>query len=86
MIFPCDKCGICCRHIDLIPQLQKFDIGNGRCMYLTKDNLCSIYNERPDICNVSKMYELEYSSRMEENEYIRLNIEVCKQMKNKFSK
>lgn len=85
MIFPCDKCGLCCRHIDLIPQLKKYDLGNGRCINLTVDNLCAIYDKRPEICNVNKMYESVYSKQMSEEEYLRLNAEGCKQIKNAFS-
>tara|TARA_R110002020_G_scaffold58337_6_gene159861 strand:- start:8338 stop:8625 length:288 start_codon:yes stop_codon:yes gene_type:complete len=30
---------------------------DGSCVYLTKDNKCEIYGERPLVCDVSKMYE-----------------------------
>lgn len=43
MMFACDRCGICCQHIDLIPQLKEFDSGNGRCVHLSENNLCEIY-------------------------------------------
>lgn len=86
MIFPCEKCGLCCRHIDLIPQLKKLDSGNGRCINLTDNNLCLIYENRPDICNVRKMYELVYREQMSEDEYIKLNIAGCKEIKRKFFK
>lgn len=81
MIFPCEKCGLCCRHIDLIPQLKEYDQGNGRCIHLMDNNLCSIYDERPDICNVRKMYELAYCKQMSEEEYIKLNIVGCEAIK-----
>lgn len=86
MIFPCEQCGLCCNHIDLIPQLQNFDSGDGRCIHLMNNNLCSIYESRPDICNVSKMYELVYHKQMSEEEYIKLNIAGCNELKQKFSK
>ena len=56
MTFECDRCGICCQHIDSIPQLKQFDSGNGRCVHLLENNLCEIYLDRPEICNVDKMY------------------------------
>ena len=59
-MFECDKCGICCKHIDSIPQLKDFDSGNGRCIHLLDNNLCEIYFERPDICNVERMYEIYF--------------------------
>ena len=40
MIFECDKCGICCKHIDNIPQLKSFDMGNGRCKFLLDNKFC----------------------------------------------
>ena len=56
-MFVCTKCGICCKNIKNIPELAVFDKGNGICVYLSKDNLCMIYKNRPDICNTDKMYE-----------------------------
>ena len=81
MIFPCEKCG---KHINLIPQLKQFDSGNGRCIHLMDNNLCAIYENRPDICNVDKMYELKYSKLMTEDEYLKLNVEGCKELKKSF--
>ena len=86
MIFPCERCGLCCKHINLIPQLKNFDSGDGRCIHLMNNNLCSIYGKRPDVCNVSKMYELVYSKRMSEDEYIKLNIAGCESLKRNFCK
>ena len=54
-MFDCDKCGLCCRNIHKIPQLKEYDLGNGVCRYLTSNNLCSIYENRPDIYNSKKM-------------------------------
>lgn len=81
MIFQCEKCGICCKHINLIPELKAFDSGNGRCIYLMDNNLCSIYEKRPDICNVAKMFELVYSKQMSKEEYMSLNIEGCNELR-----
>lgn len=84
MMFRCDRCGICCQHIDLIPQLKEFDSGNGRCIHLLENNLCEIYFERPDICNVEKMYELYFKDSISEDEYIRQNFDACNELKSKF--
>jgi Fe-S-cluster containining protein len=48
MPFPCEKCGACCRAV--------------KCLRL-KDNLCSIYETRPDICRVDKVYETFYKDK-----------------------
>lgn len=62
-IFPCSKCGECCRHINLIPQLSEFDRGDGICIHLS-GNLCDIYEQRPEICRVDVMYQKYYSDNI----------------------
>ena len=84
MTFECDKCGICCRHIDLIPQLKEFDSGNGRCVHLSENNLCEIYLDRPEICNVERMFELYFKGEISEADYICLNKIGCCELKNKY--
>ena len=53
-MFICTRCGMCCRNIDKVPELINFHGGDGVCIHLTDDNLCEIYVDRPDICNVKK--------------------------------
>ena len=77
-MFVCTKCGLCCRNIDQIPELAAFHSGNGVCIHLTKDNLCDVYDHRPDICNVEKMYQLKYKALMSKEEYEKMNLEGCK--------
>ena len=53
----CLCCGTCCHltFYDLQGQTVKTDI---RCPHLQEDNLCSIYNNRPDWCmNAEEMKE-----------------------------
>ncbi len=72
-MFECKMCGICCRNIrrykdEIYPIFKRllgetipnFDIedDNGVCVHLTEDNKCSIYEERPILCNTGKMFEL----------------------------
>ena len=84
MTFECDRCGICCQHIDVIPQLKEFDSGNGRCVHLLENNLCEIYLNRPEICNVERMYELYFKDKISEDEYIWQNKMGCIELKNKY--
>lgn len=86
MRFECDRCGICCKHIDSIPQLKEFDSGNGRCIHLLDNNLCSIYADRPDICNVEKMYEKHFKDSISKEEYICKNMAGCNELKSKFGR
>ena len=80
MMFKCDKCGKCCRNLDLSEIYRELDRGDGVCKYL-KDNLCSIYNQRPIICRVDEMYDLYFAAIMTKDEYYKQNYEACKKLK-----
>lgn len=82
MAFRCDKCGLCCRLLRYVPQLAAFDRGDGVCRFL-QGNLCSIYESRPDICNVEKMYPV-FASIMSREEYDRAMADSCAQIKEMF--
>lgn len=77
--FPCNQCGECCRHIDQIPQLATFDLGNGICRYL-QGNLCSIYEIRPEICRVDIMYERYFKMLYTREEFYQMNIRGCQKL------
>lgn len=80
-MFHCDQCGLCCRHIDKVPELKAFHNGDGVCKYLTEDNRCSIYPVRPTICNVDLMYEKVYRHAMTREEFDDLNTASCNMLK-----
>ena len=61
--FECEKCGLCCKKVN--------------CMYLTKDNLCSIYETRPLVCNMDKGYEVFFAKVMSKNDFNKMNREIC---------
>ena len=82
--FPCTRCGECCRHIDHIPQLASFDLGNGVCRYL-HGNLCTIYATRPEICRVDVMYERYFKALYTREEFYQINIQGCQKLKSKHS-
>ncbi len=66
--FPCTQCGLCCKLVgkvldnienldpirrslaDNFPYKPKDD---GSCEMLSEDGLCTVYHDRPDICNIS---------------------------------
>ena len=79
-MFKCIKCGLCCRNIDKVPELSDFHTGDGICIYLTRDNTCSIYSRRPNICNVDTMYEDVYKLYMSRTEFDKINMEGCKEL------
>lgn len=61
-MFSCEKCGACCHY--------------HKCKYLTENSLCSIYEHRPDRCNVDKMYE-KTGQNMTKEEYYKIVKSAC---------
>ena len=56
MKFLCSQCGACCRKAGELGG-AKYGLPikeDGSCGHL-KNNLCSIYEERPDVCNSNKL-------------------------------
>ena len=84
MPFKCDCCGCCCRSLKKVPALADFDRGDGVCVHLQSDNLCAIYDHRPEICNVELMYERFFSSVYTREEFFGLNEKQCEKIKNWF--
>lgn len=80
MTFNCDKCGICCEHIDGVDLYAQLDRGDGVCKYL-KDNLCSIYDTRPLLCRVDESWEKIFFAQMSKEDFYELNYKACKALK-----
>lgn len=68
MSFPCTGCGCCCKRLNKADTSIINDKNNplyfpylfdetGRCEKLTNDNRCSVYNERPLVCNIDRMID-----------------------------
>ena len=81
--FTCNCCGLCCKSIGGILQLRRFDRGDGVCRHLTDANLCDIYESRPEVCNVERMYS-RFSSEMTKAKYYSMMEASCKYLKNHF--
>ena len=81
--FLCSKCGACCRiagEQGFMPQR-----GDGACLYLTEENLCEIYDKRPELCNVKTMYnkkieEGKLPSEITEIDYYMMSTALCHEM------
>lgn len=78
------KCGnckaYCCREAPrLMPELDR---GDGICQFLTSDNKCAIYEDRPLICNTDKVYE-RYFKHLSREEYDKMNTEACNYLLNR---
>ena len=77
---PCNCCGECCKHVDKVPQLLGFDRGNGVCKFLSKENKCSIYKIRPNVCNGKYVYE-NYFQYMSVKDFHKMIHKICDMLK-----
>ena len=90
--FACVNCGICCQHIDrakwninLFDKYIQNEIRNfkykhddtGRCEMLGEDNKCNIYNNRPTLCNVKKLWEKYYKNTISLKDFYIKQNESC---------
>ena len=81
-MFKCERCGICCMYIANSPLYRELDRGDGVCKYFNDNTkLCDIYNNRPDKCNIDKMYQLYFKRIMTKEEYYQLNYDACEKFK-----
>lgn len=77
--FNCSKCGACCKLIP-DPVLKIYGLPrskNGGCGHLLADNSCSIYDARPDVCNVKIMWDKNYSKTVTWDDYKKISEELC---------
>lgn len=78
----CDKCGICCKlfkllhSLEMVEYLREYDDGTGKCKYL-KNNLCTIYDKRPLLCNSELLYDKKYKTLMSKEEYYKFLKKQC---------
>lgn len=91
MMFPCTKCGCCCKRIDIAvnnmnhltdvyPAISKFPYKwdeTGRCEQLGEDNKCKVYENRPLLCRIDEVGEL---MNYEQGEWYKMNAEACNHM------
>lgn len=89
--YPCTGCGACCHRIGNIveswglkdlPEEDEMHFpyaynDTGKCEMLDRDNKCLVYDNRPTICNVEKMFALMDIPR---DTFYKLNINACNNM------
>ena len=79
-VFPCTRCGACCRNLVKSPILAQLDRGDGVCRHLDHDtNLCRIYETRPKVCRVPDMFSA-FQDRLNWTEYVALNQQACAEL------
>ena len=89
--FKCNMCGMCCRNVhhwkENLSQIREllhdetidfpFKESNGVCEML-HENMCSIYESRPIVCNTEKMYVLLHKATgMGVTEFLKLQTISC---------
>lgn len=80
MSFKCIKCGECCKNLNMSDIYKELHKGDEICIYL-KDNICTIYEDRPLLCRVDESYIL-FKDKFSKEEYYKLNYEQCKKFIN----
>ncbi len=80
-MFPCTKCGECCRRVNLAEVTRFLDRNDGTCRYFDSiTNQCCIYSTRPMICMIDRMYESFYCNSMLKNDFYLVNAKCCNEM------
>lgn len=81
-MFQCDRCGICCKKVYKSSLYSYLDRGDGTCRYFDdQSKLCTIYEKRPEICNVDRSYDRFFSDKYSLNEYYQMNYYACGTLK-----
>jgi Fe-S-cluster containining protein len=75
--FPCTSCGACCKRIGSFEGGEDFRLSNGSCKHLTKENLCGIYETRPEMCRIKKRAE---KSSVSTKLYFKYFASVCNRL------
>lgn len=91
MEFPCTGCGECCRRLQAVLEanhehpvlkelVERFPFKtteSGACEMLTDDNRCSVYDQRPLLCNIKAGGVL---MGVEESKWYLMNQDYCNSM------
>ncbi|MCV9880422.1 YkgJ family cysteine cluster protein [Brenneria sp. KBI 447] len=81
--FPCTQCGLCCQRVNLAQETRYLDRGDGTCRHYDPESKgCRIYHQRPAICRVDLQYQLNYIHLYSWEEFVALNLSVCRQLNN----
>lgn len=84
-MFSCDKCGLCCMHIDESNVEPRMNRGDGVCRFFDEDtHLCNIYDKRPIFCNVDRFYEEHLTTKILREDYYEVNCKSCKILKERY--
>lgn len=83
--FPCDMCGLCCQNVGRSDIYKSLDRGDGVCRYYQIDtHKCSIYLQRPILCNIDAYYDKYLRDVCNRSEFYKMNQQVCNELKQTF--
>ena len=81
--FQCSKCGACCCNLDKSIHFAELHNGDGVCKHLDGNtNLCTIYEQRPLLCNIDEAYDVHFKNYMTRDEYNMKNHDACEDLRN----
>ena len=76
-MYPCTKCGLCCKNLRANNIYSNLDRGDGTCIHFNElENLCGIYENRPIICRIEDAHKVFFHN-IPFNNYINENIQSC---------
>lgn len=80
-MFQCDKCGCCCRNLQLSSIYEDLHSGDGICFHFNRDSkLCDIYETRPLICRIKEGYEIYFPDNISWSSYLEQTKEACRRL------
>lgn len=81
-VFPCNRCGACCRHVDIAKETRFLDRGDGICSNFDVTNsICLIYSTRPAVCRVDAQYQEKYHSQYTWENFVEINLIACEKIR-----
>ena len=81
-MYPCQRCGSCCRLIGESSLAHEVAESDGRCNWLDQNtNLCKRYEDRPLFCNVDRYYDKFLQKIMSRDTFYQLNQKACRNLR-----
>ena len=78
----CDCCGLCCRHIDRVPQLKNLDSGDGVYKNFDREkNLCKFIVNSPTCAMLKSVTKKYFSEIYTWKEFLQLNYKIYEQLR-----
>jgi Fe-S-cluster containining protein len=68
--------------VGYLKEVAHLDRGDFACKHLSDTNECTIYCNRPPICDIEKVYKNKLSKHITKQEYFKIAAEACNKMQN----